>query len=74
MSFRSTLSLEGLYNFYREVFGQKGLKERTGGSMFKEQFFQLIFDGSPNGHPIVVQGSDLGAQGFDRTVSIRFEN
>ena len=70
--FQSTLSVQELYNFYRQAFSQKGLKERASLSSFNERGFQLVFDGSANGHPIIIQVNDV--PGFDRTVSIRFEN
>ncbi|MCL1469601.1 CHAT domain-containing protein [Argonema antarcticum] len=69
--FTSNLSAEELIKFYRQAFIQKGLTERSNLARIDETGFQLVFYGSPNGHPITIQGSSVGTD--YRTVSIRFE-
>ncbi|MFB2974193.1 CHAT domain-containing protein [Aerosakkonema sp. BLCC-F183] len=69
--FSSNLSIEELIKFYRQAFTQKGLTERSTLTRIEANNFQLVFDGSPNGHPITIQGSSAATD--YRTVSIRFE-
>ncbi|HEY9851305.1 MAG TPA: CHAT domain-containing tetratricopeptide repeat protein [Leptolyngbyaceae cyanobacterium] len=70
--FETNLSFDELVAFYRQAFTEKGLTENTALTSRTEQFFQIVFDGSPNGRKIVIQGTDLRAQGFAPTVSVSF--
>jgi hypothetical protein len=71
VNFQTSLSLEDVIEFYRQVFAGQGLTERTLLTVIADATFSIVFDGSPNGQAIVVQGVDLGAS---VNVNIRFED
>lgn len=71
-NYQTSLSLEEVMNFYRDVFGKQGYTERPILTVVSDTTFSMVFDGDPSGQAVVVQGVDLG----DGTtnVNIRLED
>ncbi|MCB0165221.1 MAG: hypothetical protein KDI79_13405 [Anaerolineae bacterium] len=71
-NFQTDLTLDEALAFYREAFAAQGLTERTIlTSVVEGTAFSLVFDGSPNGLPLVIQAIPLGE---DTNVNIRYES
>lgn len=72
INFQTDLTLEEALAFYREAFAAQGLTERTILTNIVEgTAFSLVFDGSSNGLPLVIQAIPLGE---DTNVNIRYES
>ncbi|MCB9076398.1 MAG: hypothetical protein H6631_02300 [Anaerolineaceae bacterium] len=71
-NFQTDLTLDEALAFYREAFAAQGLTERTILTNIVEgTVFSLVFDGSPNGLPLVIQAIPLGD---DTNINIRYES
>jgi hypothetical protein len=72
INFKTSLSVEGAIEFYRQAFKAEHLTERSLNTAITETTFSLVFDGHSSGKAIVIQGVDLG----DGTtnINIRFED
>lgn len=71
VNFQTNLSLEEVIEFYRDEFTMQGLTERGINTSITEEAFSMVFDGSPNGQELVIQGVDLGET---TNVNMRFED
>jgi hypothetical protein len=71
ISFETPLSVAELVSFYRKVFQERGLTERTALTNINQNNFQLVFWGSPNRRKVVIQGLKVGDSPIG--VSVRFE-
>ena len=65
------MSLEEAIAFYRQELAARGLVERGALTQITEGVFSFVFDGSPNGRAMVIQGVDLGGS---TNISIRYED
>jgi hypothetical protein len=72
VNYQTSLSLDEVMDFYRDVFGKQGYAERPILTVVSDGVFSMVFDGHESGKAIAVQGVDLG----DGTVNvnIRFED
>lgn len=70
--FQTDLTLEEALVFYRDAFAAQGLTERTLlTNIVEDQVFSLVFDGSDNGIPLVIQAVNLGD---NTSITLRYEN
>ena len=72
INFQTDMSLDQVVAFYRAEFVSQGLVERELLSVVEESAFSLVFDGSPNGMAVVIQGVALGPN--QTNVNIRYED
>ena len=71
-NFQTDLTLDEALAFYRDAFAAQGLTERTIlTNVVEGTVFSLVFDGSPNGLPLVIQAIPIGA---DTNINIRYES
>lgn len=72
LNYQTSLGLNDVMAFYRDVYGKQGYAERSILTVTTDTTFNLVFDGHENGQAIVIQAVDLG----DGTVNvnIRFED
>ena len=71
VNFQTGLSLDQVVQFYRQAFSSQGLTEREILTVIEDASFSMVFDGSPNGMAVVIQGVNLGEA---MNVNIRFED
>lgn len=71
-NYQVKMSLDEVIEFHRTEFAALGYTERDLLTTITEGGFSMVFDGAPNGMPIVVQGVDLG--GGMSNVNIRYED
>lgn len=72
INFQTDMNLEEVVAFYREEFTLHGLSERELLTVIDDSSFSMVFDGSPNGLAVILQGVVLGP---DQTnVNIRYED
>lgn len=69
--YQTNLSVEEVMDFYREVFAEQGITERTILTNLSDGVFSMVFDGHPSGQSFVVQG--FGLDDGTTHVSIRLE-
>ncbi len=72
INFQTGLSVEAAMEFYRQAFGEQGLKERDLLTVVSDGVFSMVFDGHSSGKSVVIQGVDLG--GGTLNINIRLEN
>lgn len=73
INFQTSMSLDEVVEFYRQAFQAQGLKERTLLTVIEPgKTFSLVFDGSPNGKALVIQGVALSST--QTNVNIRYED
>lgn len=72
INYQTGMTMDEVIAFYREAFTQKGLTERTLLTVIEETTFSMVFDGSPNGMALVIQGVSYGPTGTN--VNIRYED
>ena len=72
INFQTSLSLEEVVDFYRDVFIAQGLTERKLLTLVEDEVVSMVFDGAPNGMAIVLQCVDLG--NGSTNVNLRFED
>jgi len=72
VNFASEMTLEQTVDFYRRVFAEMGLTERTINTSITESTFSMVFDGHANGNALVIQGVDLG--NGTTNINMRFED
>lgn len=72
INYQTDLTMEEVIAFYREAFTQQGLTERPLLTVIETNTFSLVFDGSPNGMALVLQGVSYGPTGTN--VNIRYED
>lgn len=72
INYRTGMSMEEVIAFYRQEFAAQGLTERTVVTTINDSAFSLVFDGSPNGKAIVLQGFPVDEQTVN--VSVRYED
>ena len=70
--YQVNMSLADVMAFYRTEYTSLGLTERELLTVVSDSTFSIVFDGSPNGMAVVIQGVDLG--GGKTNVSIRYED
>ncbi|MCB0195415.1 MAG: hypothetical protein KDJ65_25935 [Anaerolineae bacterium] len=71
INFQTDLSLDEALAFYRDAFAAQGLTERTLlTNIVEDRAFSLVFDGSANGLPLVIQAVPIGE---DININIRYE-
>lgn len=72
VNYQTSLSMDEVMTFYRDVYGKQGFTERELLTTVSDGVFSFVFDGHESGQAIVIQGVDLG----DGTVNvnIRFED
>lgn len=71
VNFQTGLKIDEAIAFYREAFGQQGLKERPILTVVTDITFSMVFDGHASGKSVVIQGVDLG--GGSLNINIRLE-
>ncbi|MBC8505183.1 MAG: hypothetical protein ISR58_06675 [Anaerolineales bacterium] len=72
VNFATNITVEEAIEFYRTIFAEIGLTERTLNTAITETTFSMVFDGHAKGEAIVVQGVDLG--NGTTNINIRFED
>lgn len=72
INFQTSMSLQGIVDFYRQNFTAQGLTERTLLTSITDSTVSMVFDGAPNGMAIVLQCVDLG--GGSTNVNLRYED
>jgi hypothetical protein len=72
VNYQTSLSLDEVLDFYRDLYGKQGYTEREILTTVTDGVFSIVFDGDASGQAIVIQGVDLG----DGTtnVNIRLED
>lgn len=72
INFQTGMKVEAAIAFYRDAFGEQGLKERSILTVISDTVFSMVFDGHSSGKAVVIQGVDLG--GGSLNINIRLEN
>jgi hypothetical protein len=72
INFRTSMSMDEVIAFYRQAFSEQGLTERKVTTVINEKAFSLVFDGSPNGMAVVIQGFPVDKETVN--VSVRYED
>ncbi len=72
VNFQTGLSVADAMEFYRQAFGEQGLKERDLLTVVSDGVFSMVFDGHSSGKSVVIQGVDLG--GGTLNINIRLED
>ncbi|NJN80178.1 MAG: hypothetical protein HC797_06765 [Anaerolineales bacterium] len=65
-NYQTSISLDEVMDFYRDVYGKQGLTERELLTVTSDGVFSMVFDGHASGQAVVIQGVDLG----DGTVNV----
>lgn len=71
-NFQTGMNVTEAIDFYRNAFGEQGLKERPILTVISDTMFSMVFDGHSSGKSVVIQGVDLG--GGSLNINIRLEN
>ena len=71
INYQTSLSMDEVIAFYRAEFTAQGLSERGILTVIEENAFSMVFDGAPNGKPIVLQGFPLDEN--TTNVNVRYE-
>lgn len=72
VNYQTDLTLDEVMEFYRQELTAKSLTEREILTVVSDTTFSMVFDGSPNGQAVVIQGVDLGNGATN--VNIRYED
>lgn len=72
VNYQTGMSLQEVVDFYRLTLTAQGLVEREILTVIDAKAFSIVFDGSPNGKALVIQGVDLGNGTCN--VNIRYED
>ncbi len=70
-NFQTGMKVDEAIEFYRDAFGDQGLKERPILTVISDTMFSMVFDGHSSGKAVVIQGVDLG--GGTLNINIRLE-
>ena len=71
INYQTSFSMDEVIAFYRAEFSAQGLSERGILTVIEENAFSMVFDGSPNGKSIVLQGFPLDEN--TTNVNLRYE-
>jgi hypothetical protein len=72
VNYQTSLGLEEVMEFYRDIYGKQGYTERGLLTVVSDTTFSMVFDGDPSGQAVVIQGVDLGDGSMN--VNIRLED
>ena len=72
INFQTSLNIEETIAFYRNVLGAQGLSEQSLLTVIDEKTFSMVFNGSPNGKALVIQGVQFTPESLN--VNIRYED
>ncbi len=71
VNYQTTLSLDEVMDFYRDIFGKQGYSERELLTTVTDGVFSFVFDGHESGQAIVIQGVDLGDGSVNVNISFQ---